>query len=134
MLVLYGVVPYGCPPIAASGVARADVRQVVESDLAVLVSDFEGELLARRRDVEAHLNVLDEAMSHGPVLPFRFGTLADSEVQMREMLADRSAELRRQLGEFAGLVQVTLRISHDEDEVIRHVVQNDRQLQRRVRT
>ena len=133
MLLLYGVVSPGCPPIAESGVARADVYQIDEADLTVLVSDFEGELLARRRDVNAHMDVLEEAMRNGPVLPFRFGTLADNEDRVREMTRERSAELHRQLAELNGFVQVTLRITHDEEEAIRFVVTSDSRLRRRVR-
>lgn len=133
MLFLYGVVPGGCPPISADGVARADVRQIVDGDVAALVSDFEGELLARRRDVNAHMDVLEEAMRHGPVLPFRFGTLVHDEAQLRQMFSERAADLRRQLDELNGLVQVTLRISHEEDEVIRHVVMTDQVLRRHAR-
>ena len=133
MLLLDGVVAPSGPPIAESGVARADVYQIDEADLAVLVSDFEGELLARRRDVNAHMNVLEEAMRSGPVLPFRFGTLADNEGRVREMTSERSAELHRQLAELSGLVQVTLRITHDEDEAIRYVIARNSRLRRHAR-
>lgn len=130
---IYGLLRTGCPDIAVAGVGGAPIEQVQEGPLTALVSEAPEELLARRRDVTAHMDVLDEAMRHGAVLPFRFGTVVDDNEAVRAMLRERSGELLQQLDDLDGAVQVTLRITHDEDAVVRLVLETDARLQRAVR-
>ncbi len=130
--VLYGIARGPLPAVQAAGVDAATVEQVAERDLVGLVSDAPDELLARRRDVTAHMDVLDEVMRHGPVLPFRFGTVVDDDAAVRAMLADRFDDLAGQLDELDGTVQVTLRVTQDEDAAVHDAVRADRRLQRLV--
>src|SRR3954466_11050455 len=96
MLVVYGIVRADHPGVAGKGVHGEAVFLVRSGALAAVVSEVGGELLARRRDVEAHLGVLEGALRDGDVLPFRFGTVVDNDWRMRRLL-DQSAANYHQL-------------------------------------
>jgi hypothetical protein len=136
MLCLYGVVRDAdteALDVAASGVHRSEVRLVASGAVAALVSELDGELLARRRDVEAHLDVLERAFASAPLLPFRFGTLVDDEESLRRVLADDEAAYLRLLDDLSGLVQMTVKAVRSDDAAIRAVVSSDDRLRRVVR-
>jgi hypothetical protein len=130
MLCVYGIVRADHPGVDARGVHGSRTRQIVCGDLAAIVSEVDGELLARRRDVDAHLTVLEEALDHGDVLPFRFGTVVDDEAAMRSVIensAGRYTELLTQLG---GRVQMTVKAVRDDDAVVATVVTGSDRLRR----
>ena len=89
MLCVYAVVRASHPGVDGPGVHRRPTALVRSGDLGAIVSETDGELLARRRDVDAHLTVLEQALMVGDVLPLRFGALVDDANAVRSLL-DRS--------------------------------------------
>lgn len=132
--IVYGVVRSGHQPVATTGVAGAQVDLVSSGELAAAVSDAPEELLARRRDVTAHMDVLDELMRHGPVLPFRFGTVVADDEDVRELLTARATDYTGSLDALDDLVQVTLHLTHDEEAAVALAMSADRRLREFVRS
>jgi hypothetical protein len=101
------------------------VDVVSSGDLAALVTPVRGpSVRAKRRDLLAHSDVVQAAYASGVVLPLRFGTLFDSEPELREeLLESRKTELRKLLDRFDGLCEVRIRGRyHDQETVMRTVV------------
>jgi hypothetical protein len=82
-----------------------------------------------RRDVErapapdeeslrAHDEVVATLMKEGAVLPMRFGTVAQSEEDVRELLARRGEELRGQLAHVRGRVELGVRAAAEQAPVV----------------
>jgi Gas vesicle synthesis protein GvpL/GvpF len=96
---------------AQRGLDGAPVRVLAEDGLAVAFS--------RHRSVErrpssdalwAHERVVEELMSHGAVLPLRFGTVLDGEDALRAALSARHDELSAGLGRIRGRVELGVRV------------------------
>ena len=87
---VYGVVRSGSlDAIGAEGVSGLPVEIVDGDGVAALVTDLQtDELRVRRRDLQRHLNVIEEAFAKTTILPCRFGTLADSRAGVRSDLLD----------------------------------------------
>jgi hypothetical protein len=130
MLVVYGVVRADHPPVEATGVHGADTFGVGSGGLTAIVSRLDGDLLARRRDVEAHLGVLESALREGDVLPFRFGTVVDDERSMQRVLDQSVTRFRVLLDRVGGRVQMTVKAVRDDDESVRIAVGADDALRR----
>jgi hypothetical protein len=130
MLVVYGVVRADHPGVTTKGVHGATTYAVRAGGLAAIVSECSGELLARRRDVEAHLGVLEAALAGGDVLPFRFGTVVDDDLHMRQVLERASVRYAGLLDRVGGRVQMTLKAVRDDDEAVRTAVGTDDGLRR----
>jgi hypothetical protein len=98
---------------------------VVESGrLAALVSPLpSAELKLRRRDLRAHLSVLERAFERSTIVPCRFGTVLEDETAVAlELLDARAAELDAALARLDGRAQLNVRVEYDEDEVLREIV------------
>lgn len=130
MLVVYGVVRAGHPPVAVTGVHGAETYGVRSGALAAIVSRTDDELLARRRDVDAHLAVLESALQGGDVLPFRFGTVVNDERSMRRVLDQSATRFHVLLERVGGRVQMTVKAVRDDDEAVRIAVGADDALRR----
>jgi len=132
MLCVYGVVRASHPGVDATGVQAAPTTLVVRGDVAAIVSEVDGDLLARRRDVDAHLTVLEQALAAGDVLPFRFGTVVEDEPAMQTVLKRSAAHFRELLDRLGGRVQMTVKAVRDDDAAVRTAVTSDDQLRRHV--
>ncbi|MGH3484628.1 MAG: GvpL/GvpF family gas vesicle protein [Nocardioidaceae bacterium] len=120
----YGVVSAGTSlPSTVRGRNDAPLRTIEVGDVAAIVSDVDVEARIRRADLMAHAHVLDAIVEDTTVLPMRFGILVDSDEEVAEQVL-RPAETRlvSLLEEFHGLQQLTIKVSHDEDEVLRHLL------------
>lgn len=129
----YGVVRSGtCPDPGAAGVAGAAVRLLDEGPLAALVSALPEEgLRVRRRDLRAHLDVLESAFAQTTIVPCRFGAVFESEDAVRaELLAADSERLLALLERLDGRAQLTLHAVHDEELVLREIVAADAEIAR----
>jgi Gas vesicle synthesis protein GvpL/GvpF len=129
---VYGVVAAdSVPSFRRAGVADAPVRSIALGELAALVSPVSGSLRVRRRDLLSHLRVLEDAFSAGTIVPCAFGVVLPSEdAVISELLDARRNELRELLQRLDGLAQFNVRISNDEDVVLKEIVESDPQIAR----
>jgi hypothetical protein len=127
-LYAYAVVRGDASPPARRGVLDAPVATVRDGGVAVLVSPLEGgRVRAKRRDLLAHSDVVQEAHARGVVLPLRFGMLFDSEDELRErLIGPRRDELLSLLDRFDGVGEMRLRAKYqDRESVLADVVKDD---------
>src|SRR4051794_33874038 len=124
---VYGGVRPGAKVSAATGVLGAAVEVMPVGQIAALVSRVGGQVRAKRRDLLAHSDVLQDAFNDGVVLPLRFGTLFRNEHEVEDELGGaRGDEIVALLERFDGLGEMRLRVAyHDEEHVLRHVVAAD---------
>ena len=110
---LYAIVPAEAVDklkLEANGVFGSEIYPLVFGKLAVVASDVEkGELRPERKNLSAHSGVLREVMDQTHLLPVAFGVVAGSEREVQELLADHEAEMREQLDQVKGSVEMGLR-------------------------
>ncbi|MFI9201132.1 GvpL/GvpF family gas vesicle protein [Streptomyces sp. NPDC053048] len=97
------------------------VRLIVHDDLVAVVSDCPGQLRPKRRDLLAHQHVVTETGRRAPVLPMRFGSVSDSDDDVRGVLTEHADRYREQLAKLAGRVEYNVKAVHREDAVL-HLV------------
>lgn len=73
-------------------------------------------LRARRRDLNAHQNVLETLMRSGPVLPMRFGVVLPDERTVRDRLTAHAAEYSAVLQRVEGRVEFNVKALPVQDE------------------
>jgi hypothetical protein len=91
------------------------LRTVPAGPLAAVVGPVPGKLRARRRDVQAHQDVLMGLLAHAPVLPARFGVVAaDEESVCAPLECDAGAYLAA-LDRIADRVEMNLKVEVVEE-------------------
>lgn len=133
---LYGIVrsPLAKTRKAALGIGVGDppakVKSVSHQQIAAVVSEVSSDappgaqVRGLRRDMTAHTSVLERLMAHTTVLPVRFGVCIPSRHELVEnILRSQYDWLDQQLERLAGAVELTLRITYKEDEVLRELQQ-----------
>lgn len=132
-LYVYGVtrgsVPPGSPlPTDLRGVGdpAAPVRMLAAGDLAAAVSAAPARLRARRRDLQAHQDVLTALGRGGPVLPMRFGVVTDGEEPVLARLAAERADYLAALDRVEGHVEMNVKAHAVEDDLAGIVRQDPR--------
>jgi hypothetical protein len=116
---VYGVVrAEASAPRQVYGVGEPpeQVRAVRGGKLAALVSRAPDGLRARRKDLQAHQNVLATAGAQGPVLPTRFGTVVADEDAVRMRLKAGAEQFAAGLDRVAGRVEMNLKVKPSESE------------------
>jgi hypothetical protein len=113
---------------------RVAVETVQHEQISALVSPTEGGGIRLRRDnILAHADVLQAAFEHGPVLPYRFGTVVpDAETMTREVLAPSADGLAARLEALDGRVEMQLKAVYAEEPLLRSVLARDPKLARSV--
>jgi Gas vesicle synthesis protein GvpL/GvpF len=121
---VYGIVEAGARAPRGRGIAGAPLRLVAGEDAAALVSEVQGvHVRLGREEVLAHSRVLERALERGPVLPMRLGVVMSGPEEIRSRLLDEHGpELREQLAEFEGKVEIRIRAVYDEESLLREVV------------
>jgi hypothetical protein len=127
-LYIYSVVDADHPePIDLAGVGEAPVRLVRHGSLAAAVSEAPDPLVGRRRDLLAHSSVVETLWADGPVLPMRFGVVApDESALVADVLADETGRFGRSLTALRDRAEMTVKVWHQEDAVLREVLREDR--------
>lgn len=107
-----------------------DGLDVVEhGELAALTMPVDRRRLrAKRRDLLHHSEVLQRVFERAPVLPFQFGVVLDDVVD--DLLEPRHDELMRLLRDLDGLVELTVRATYREEDVLRTLLAEQPQLVR----
>jgi hypothetical protein len=121
---VYGIVEASARPPRGRGIAGAPVRLVPGDDVAALVSEVPGgHVRLGREEVLVHARVLERAHRRGSVLPMRLGVVMSGPDEIRGRLLDEHGEdLREQLAELEGTVELRIRAVYDEQSLMRDVV------------
>lgn len=121
---VYGIVEATSTKPRGRGIAGASLRLVVGEDAAALVSEIRsGHVRLGRDEVQLHARVLERALARGPVLPMRFGVVMDGAEEVRDRLLDEHGpELRAQLNDMEGKVEIRIRATYDEESLLRDVL------------
>src|SRR5919201_1204382 len=130
---VYGVVrAEELPAVSTEGVAGTSVELLEHEGLAALVSKLPpGDLRVKRRDLNRHLSVLEEAFAETTIVPCAFGTVVDSEADVETaLLSGQRDELLAALRRLDGMVQLNVKAVYDEEELLRALVTENPELAR----
>jgi Gas vesicle synthesis protein GvpL/GvpF len=98
------------PNESIRGISGAGVRLVRIENLAVLVSDFEGDAIpVTRENALDHAAVVRSVLNRTTPLPFRFGTVVTEE-QLRNYISARKPALESKLALVRGCVEMSVKI------------------------
>ena len=125
---VYGFVRSGAlPPSGERGVGDGAVTVVEGDGVAAIVSPVEDtELRLRRRDLHAHLRVIESAFAATTILPCPFGTVVPSSAELEaRVLAGAREDLLTGLMRLDGTVQMNVKATYDEEELLREIVAAD---------
>jgi hypothetical protein len=127
---VYGVRKPSSGTISSHGIGGAKLRQIESDGVAALVSELPNqELELGKEELTTHARVLEQALEHGTVLPMRFGVVLDSPDAVQARVLDAfHDELQRQLEQFEGKVELRLRAIYDEQQIMREIVTEDREI------
>ncbi len=119
---VYGIVEPAGPPPDAPGIDGAPVRVIGGDGVAAIVSALPGgEPALGREAMLAHARVLEAALGLGNVLPMRFGVVMETEEVQARLLATHGDQLRAQLEELAGTVELEVRVVYEQERLMREV-------------
>ena len=130
---VYGVVRRGVlRTISAEGVGGGPVEVVEQTDLAALITHLKArELRVKRKDLQRHLRVLEEAFGATTILPCPFGTVVRSIEDVADgLLVARHDELVAAIDRLEGNVQMNVKAVYDEEALLRNIVAGDPEIAR----
>ncbi len=128
---VYGVVRLGDraedegflqPPMPGAGpatIVEAGEYGVIVSAMAI------GDVDPTRRNLLAHTRILEEAMRAGPVLPVRFGTIADDPDQLSPILDAHGEDFTRLFARIEGKVELGVKAFWDMERLFAEVGADD---------
>lgn len=127
---VYGIVEADARVPEESGIAGEPLRLIGGDGPSALVSHVvDDELRFGREEMVAHARVLENAVRGGAtVLPMRFGVVMTPEEVRERLLEGHGEELRAQLAELAGKVELSVRVMYDEQAVMREIVSGSREI------
>jgi hypothetical protein len=126
---VYGVVSAAAPlPGDLRGRREAPVRLVVHGDLAAVVSETDADARVRGDDLLAHARVLESLVEGATVLPMRFGVIVETDEEASNILEAGEGGLTTLMQSFDGLVQLTVKAHHDQDEALKHLLRERSEL------
>jgi hypothetical protein len=114
------------------GVGGAAVGQIVRDELAALVTPVRTtDVRLKRQDLHRHLAVIESAFARTTILPCPFGTVVESEADVENGLLVSAHELLLAgLARLDGNVQMNVKATYDEDELLREIVAADPEVAR----
>jgi len=109
---VYGFTLADCAgPLGVTGVDEGSVELLVEGDAAAVVTRIEAaEIRPKRANLLAHNRVLLHGVEGPPLLPATFGTVAESEERLREVLRRNRDSLVERLRQLRGRVEMGLAV------------------------
>lgn len=114
------------PAIGAAGVdgGTENIRLVREGEVAAVVGDTAGETYRLTRSTAmAHQLVIQEVMRYSTVLPFSFGTVANGDDEVRNLLGRYQQEFLDQLGYLANKAEYGLKaLWRDKDQPFKEIL------------
>lgn len=127
---VYGVLRSRRRKPAGKGIDGKPLRVVAANGIAALASDVPPvPLEAGRDELLTHAHVLERALEGGPVLPMQFGVVMPDDDAIREdLLSAHHEQLRAQLDEMEGKVEMNVKGLYDEAAILREVLDEDRDI------
>jgi Gas vesicle synthesis protein GvpL/GvpF len=124
---VYGVMSAETSPPQLAGINGAPLQSVTSHGITALVSGLDDQELALgRQEITLHERILEETLTHGTVLPMRFGVVMEGDSAVKDRLLDaHHAELERQLREMTGKVELRVRAVYEERTLMREVVEEN---------
>jgi hypothetical protein len=123
---LYAVIPgTQQKDLDLKGIFDSTVKTVTEQDISAVVSEIPetGKLRPERRNLAAHQKVLSRLVENGGVvLPVSFGTVAENEKGIREMLSKYQKTFLEQIKKVSGKVEMELRVIYEVPNVFEYYV------------
>lgn len=113
------------------GEGKNDVHMVLHGDIGAVISRSPlGEYPVSRANTMAHQKVMEEVMKRYPMLPVRFGTVAEGKDLIKEkLLKGRQEELGRTLHYMRDKVELGLKVMwKDMDPVFHEIVENSTEI------
>jgi len=89
------------------------------------------EILPKRRSMKQHLGVLEQLMSFGTVLPFRFGHVTPDPQRILGLIETSADAIRRSFAAVAGHAELGVRIDYDRDMALAATLATDHALRTR---
>jgi hypothetical protein len=110
-----------------AGLRDEPLEAVRSGGLAAVVSRTEPDIEATEADAVAHLDVITELITAGPVIPMRFGTVAPDADAVRQEVLDESSRsyFEEYLRATRDLVETMVSIRFDENAALRAVMRQD---------
>ncbi|WP_037577109.1 GvpL/GvpF family gas vesicle protein [Phaeacidiphilus oryzae] len=108
------------------------LRAVRGAEAAAVIGEVPEALRVKRRHLMAHHKVLTALTEQGPVLPMRFGVLAEDDTSVQEDLDRRGEAYRERLEELRGKVEYRVRAEQSEDDAVQSAVRGDAEVRRLV--
>lgn len=105
------------PELTGVGRPATAVRLLPVGDLAAVVSDVPDDLRPRRRDLMAHQDVLLRVGSETPVLPMRFGMVADDAVTVARAVDRAAVDHHEALERIGGRTEMNVKAMPAQDHV-----------------
>ena len=121
---VYGVVRADeLPAVSADGVGDSAVELLERDGLAAIISRLPDEFRVKRRDLNRHLQVLQEVFGETTVVPCAFGTVLASDADVETaLLSERRPELESALRRLDGTVQLNVRAAYDQEALLHELV------------
>ncbi len=106
-----------------TGLEGARVETVTVGAVTALISPVKKKRIRpERRNLSAHMNVLKQLMEICTVVPFKFGTVAASKAELKELLSQNQEEFGEQLKGVEGKVEMSVRVVWDVSNVFEYFV------------
>lgn len=114
------------PGTSSPGVQGEAPRLLLAGDLAAAVSDaYEAQYDIHYETILAHEAVVEDVMQHADVLPLRFGTVANSDREIQDLLYDRRSDLWEQLNRIHGCVEFGLKVLWKQEWLLARILAQD---------
>ncbi|MCU7826940.1 GvpL/GvpF family gas vesicle protein [Kitasatospora sp. DSM 101779] len=122
--------PGGLGRLTGVGSPPEALRALAGSGLRAVVSRAPEGLRARRRDLVAHQEVVESLMSEGPVLPLRFGAVAEDDQEVLGVLREQVDAYRERLAALDGCAEHLVKASAEEDALLRQILRDSAEARR----
>lgn len=131
-LYLYGItLTERTPTVDMLGVENTEVEQIVQGAVSAIVSRVTShKIRPRRSNLTAHHQVLRGLTEHTATLPVAFGTIADSEDRLRDVIEENQDLLVQQLQRLEGKVELGLSVCWDTPNIFEYFVATHEELAR----
>ncbi|KJY33019.1 GvpL/GvpF family gas vesicle protein [Streptomyces sp. A1547] len=111
--------------VSGVGAEPSPLRAVTAGTLCAVVSDIAEDIRPKRRDLNAHQQVLEMLMADGVILPLQFGYIATDDLVVRQVLESNAESYLGALKRLEGCAEYHVRASQaDEAPLLQQILQD----------